>query len=361
MKKLLVAVLMFAAIGVTEAASLKIESLTWLDINKVILTNSEANITTGGSFNISRQYLTFQGSISDAVKARLTIDLANWSATSAPFWYMLKYAYVDAKISPELVITAGLQKTYFGNLPYWEYPLPVKDATEQHSSVAPTASADLGVSISGSVGGMLNYHLQMLNGEGYKYFNVKDDPTYAVIADVNIMPMDKMLMAGVSFRYNDKESGTSSASALAVYADLKVSGLNVLLQYIALDKVAYATTNFVLGDIISAMVAYDIMPELSAMVRFDMVNPNTSASVTNDSYNTLFVGFGIKPVKGLTIKPMLGYYFGDKYVKNTSATGGNQLELKIQTEYKFGMEIVKDDKKPEPVKPVEAVVPDAGK
>jgi len=355
MKKLLITLMVFSAIGAAQAASLKIESLTWFNIGKTFNTNAVYSATNGGSFNIARQYVTISGELSGAVKARLTLDIVNGLN-------MMKYAYVDAKIANELVITFGLQKTYFGNLPLWEYPLPIKDATEIDSDLTATASADLGIAFSGKVAGMLEYHLQLLNSEGYKVWNVVNNPTYAVIADISAMPLDKLLKVGLSVRYADKESKkiqglTQNWATFGVdaYASLNVSGLGVLFQFISMNNRTYADTNNFNGNLISGMVSYDIMPELSAMVRFDMYDPAIREGVTNDNYSGLYVGFGYKPVKGLNIKPMLAYMFGNKYKQNPD------MMVLLQAEYKFGMEIVKEDKKPEPAKPVEAVVPDAGK
>jgi hypothetical protein len=351
MMKLLTAVFTFAAIGLAQAASLKVESMTWFNVSKTFDTNKVYSETNGGSFNISRQYITVSGTLSDAVKARLTLDIVNGLN-------MLKYAYVDAKIAPEFVITVGLQKTYFGNLPNWEYPLPVKDATEIDSDLSATASADLGIGFSGKLAGMLEYHLQILNGEGYKGWNTVNDPTYAILADINAMPLEKMLKVGLSVRYADKESkklygSTTKLATFGVdaYADLNISGLGVLVQFISMNNRMYGDTNFINGNLISGMVSYDIMPELSAMVRFDMYDPAIKEGSTNDNYNAIYVGLGYKPVKGLNIKPMFAYMFGNKYGQNPN------MMLMLQAEYKFGLEIVKEEKKADTVKPVEAPAP----
>jgi len=265
---------------------------------------------------------------------------------------------------PELVVTLGLQKTFFGNLPSWEYPLPIKDVTEIDSDLTATASADLGIAFGGNIAKMLDYHIQFLNGEGYKTWNVINNSLWAVIADVNVTPIEKMLKVGLSVRYADKESKkfssdlggltmTIASFGAAAYADFKLDALNVNLQFISINNRMYADTNNFNGNVISAFVSYDIFKELSVMVRFDMMDPYIHTDMTNDNYSALYAGLGIKPVKGLTLKPMVALMFGQKYNSNMNKAN---LTLKLEAEYKFGAEIIKEEKKPEAPKPIEAEV-----
>jgi len=100
-------------------------------------------------FAITRGYLRFKTKLDHNVEAKVTLDIAQkHGATAKSDWQVrLKYAHVDiGGFIPEAKIRLGLQKTYFGVIDQWEYPLIEKSLEDKLKYLA---SADLGVGIVG--------------------------------------------------------------------------------------------------------------------------------------------------------------------------------------------------------------------
>lgn len=360
------ALLMFAA---SQAWSeVKFEALAWADYSHTWLqtnfTSTNVVVENGGQFYIGRAYLTLQGDIGKdpfggSLKGRVTLDM---SLPATP----LKYAYLDYKLFgwDPLVLTLGLLKTQFGNLGFWEYPLPLKDATEMYSAVAPTSSADFGVGLSGSgvpidgmTKGLLTYYLQLVNGAGYKTFytaaTTSDLSQFALLASVYLSPIDGTKI-GFSYRTEPTigsqsapiltNSSKNSWAIMASAADLKIGDADIpvdfVFQYIYNENVintnafgnpATLATNLN-GSVMTVSLGYGLFDKLLLpYVRLDMVNENsaqTNVATKAYNYSVLMFGLDYKPTKNVTFKPF--------YSQNLT-TGSIQLMLEGEFKVNFSI------------------------
>lgn len=366
--KMILAALLVIAAG-QAWSEIKAETLFWADYSHSwIQTNYSATnvvVENGGQFYIGRAYITLQGDIGKdpfggSLKGRVTLDMVQ----STPGY--LKYAYLDYKLFgwDPLVITAGLLKTQFGNLGFWEYPLPVKDATETYSAVTPTASADFGVAISGSAlpiegltKNLVSYYLQFVNGAGYKTAYSSSSTTdlsqFAVLASIYLSPINGTKI-GFSYR-TEPTVGSSAASILtnsvknswavmASASELKIGDLELpvdfVFQYIYNENVI--NTNVyggsttlaanVNGNVLSVSLGFGLFDRLIfPYARFDMVNENTAQTNTATkayNYNILMFGLDYKPTKNMTLKPF--------YSQNLT-TGSIQLMLECEAKLNFAI------------------------
>lgn len=363
----IIAALLLIAAG-QAWSEIKVETLFWADYSHTWIqtnfTSTNVVVENGGQFYIGRAYVTLQGDIGKdpfggSLKGRVTADL---TLPATP----LKYAYLDYKLFSwdPLVLTFGLLKTQFGNLGFWEYPLPVKDATETYSAVTPTSSADFGVAISGNAfpiegltKNLLNYYLQLVNGAGYKTFysasTTTDLSQFALLASVYISPFNGTRI-GFSYR-TEPTIGNTSASILtnisknswaimASATDLKIADMDIpvdfVFQYIYNENVintnsfgnpSILSTN-VNGNVMTLSLGYGFFDKLiTPFVRLDMVNENsaqTNITTKAYNYNILMFGLNYKPAKNMTFKPF--------YSQNLT-TGSIQLMLEGEAKVNFSI------------------------
>lgn len=377
MKRSLLALVLVLVAVVSAMAEVKVESLTWFDYSQTMDSNTTVAVDKGGAFYVPRAYVTIQGDIGkdwfgNGIKTRVTFDFAKSqfesSATAKSF--PIKYAYIDytvklnslitneageevAKENASLVFSAGQLKSYFGYIADWSYPIPVKDAVEAYSSIKPTASADFGVMFSGRVmpsdtmkNGLFNWYLQVLNGEGYeKLFSdtsavsngAVDNYAAQFTGFINVLPGVSL---GGSYRYeafNTSFKTVDAADIMLVAKDIMlgetVIPVDFLFQYITMST-GNATTPaasrvYTTGTVLSAMLGFGLLNStVTPYVRYDMMDPNVSTAVTNDSRSYLYVGAKINPTKNLAVKPLFAY---------TMET--SDINLKLELEYKIGFSL----------------------
>lgn len=374
MKKILgIVALLFGAVAVASA-EVKVDMLTWFDYTVDAVSNGTQ---TGGQFNISRAYLTLQGDLGkDAlggkIKGRVTLDFAKLqfnqsvvtsvgtngsgtNKTSTLASIPVKYAYVDYDVLglKALVFTAGVMKTTFGNIAYWEYPMPVKDITEAYKNVKCSPSADFGIGLSGSLlpiegltKNLFQYNLQLVNGDSYeKFFSISSsDPNiFGGQGSIYILPFDGTRI-GFSYRYNETKNNATnwkyenawalmaSANNLTI-GDIKLP-LDFLFQMTGLNTLnTYPSTNkSVNGGVISASLGYSFLDGLiTPYVRFDSVNEDASQTNTSSKlyqYNWIYAGINSRLSKGYDIKAFYGYKLED-----------HEMQALLQFEGKLSFEI----------------------
>jgi hypothetical protein len=300
MKRILTLCLVLVSLALLTSfarATITVENETWLDVNSLqvgtgnysALYNDQA-LMPGGHFFLGREYLTFKGDLGtdfygDPIYERVTFDFANATSTGANG--IVKYAYFDYPLlkmeTPivdgdqtntvklnALVFSAGLQPVYFGNISFWQYVLPIKDATElyakpsyvgvngatgaisltNYSGIDPTPSADLGLGLSGKLitlpgitSSLISYYFQFLDGDGYKViqnnsglpanspFGSTNGGNFAYQATVFISPLDGILIGGTyrNLQYDDGNSITTIIpNSTETSYDLMVSARNVM-------------------------------------------------------------------------------------------------------------------------------------
>jgi hypothetical protein len=358
MKRMFTVIGLVAALAVFGWSEIKLDTLMWLDYEVQMDSNSMAaatNVKSGGAFYIGRVYVNLRGDIGkdpfgNKIKGRLTVDFTK----STP----IKYAFFDYSmlsvlgVGDPLVLSAGLLKTYFGNISDWEYPIPVKVSTETYSQIKPTASADAGVSlwgkllpIEGLTKNLLFYNIQVLNGEGYEKIWKATDTTnadrLAAILHGAIMPIDGISL-GASYRSqaaNDKGIGEDALALFAQARDLKIGDLEIPVdfwfEYMTQTLTNGKTEKGTNSTLLSFTLGYGLFDKLlTPYVRYDIMTPNNSTDFSVSNTQVLYAGLNIAlDKKNLFIKPMFDYYF----MEAGKSTG--KMDIKLEMEYKFGFSV----------------------
>lgn len=234
--------------------------------------------TSKNYLSLERGYFDLQTAFTASTKARFTVDmfstdathevgtLSDSSQTTLPIepatltnktssidgaGLKLKYAYVDfANLVPipELTLTAGLQKVYFGSIYDWTYSLIGKAPTDEYKVVN---SSDYGVTVNGYLPmGYGEYALGAYNGEGYKKVgaSLKENTDYAFLGNLRLTPI-----AGVTLGGSAMINTVGRKQALSGEATVSTYEEQALLDGIA--RLAYGPIDM-WAEYISKDVAY---------------------------------------------------------------------------------------------------------
>lgn len=129
----------------------------------------------------------------------------------------IKYAYVDfANLFPipEMNLTVGCQKVYFGTIYDWNYNLIEKAPTDLYKVAN---SSDYGITLNGFIpNGMGEYALGVYNGEGYKKVGISlaDNTTLAYLGNVRFTPISGLTVGGSYMANSVGRKKTLDADAL---------------------------------------------------------------------------------------------------------------------------------------------------
>ncbi len=353
MKRIIASCWFLMGIFLISFADIKMETLGWFDYSVTTDTNADNGcIDKGGAFYISRLYVTMMGDVgkdwfSNPIKARFTLDFAKAqfdSTTSSTKSIPTNFAYFDyylfsaLGIKNEMVLSAGLIKSYFGNAVDWTYPLPIRDATEQYPAVRPSASADFGAMLYGNLlttednkEGIFKYYLEILNAEGFdKIFNessVESDNLCIQFAGY-LMPIMGVSIGGTyrNVNYNTSKQRQEAYAAIVAAKNIKFYDENFvitipvdfLFQYVALTSVNLTNDVSTTGSVISATLGYGLFENtVTPYIRYDIVDENISQTNTSSKlykYSWAYGGINIKPTKGLTIRTLYAQNLDSKEI-----------------------------------------------
>jgi hypothetical protein len=160
---------------------------------------SDDNLVKKNFFALERGYVDLKTTFTESTKARFAVDLFSTDALADGAGLKLKYGYVDfANLIPvkDMVLSAGLQKVYFGTIWDWDYTLIGKAPTDEYKVAN---SADYGVTLNGYLpAGFGSYAVGIYNGEGYKNFgaNLKDNIDPAFLGNVRLTPIAGLTLGG---------------------------------------------------------------------------------------------------------------------------------------------------------------------
>ncbi|HRY84407.1 MAG TPA: hypothetical protein P5533_07215 [Candidatus Cloacimonadota bacterium] len=246
MKHILKVIVMIIMIvpALLAAQEIKLSAEMW---NRWTLENAKApgdssDVTSKNYFSLERGYVGLEAKFSETVKGRFTADLFSTDALADGAGLKLKYAYLDfANLLPipDLTLTTGLQKVYFGTIYDWNYTYIGKAPSDEYKLAN---SADYGVSLNGFIpGGWGEYALGMYNGEGYKAFGtaLKDNTEPAFLANLRLTPIPGLTVGGsVMTNSVERKTKLSDATLNAAYNEqLLLDGL-VRLAYGPVDITA---------------------------------------------------------------------------------------------------------------------------
>lgn len=372
MKNIIFLLILVFGFVASASAVLTVDSLVWLNYQNTTVTNTA--LTFGNQFFVERAYIGIRGDIGkdplgSTIKARLTLDLAK----ATP----VKLAYVDYNLLglDVAVLSAGIIKTHFGNIGFWEFQIPVKDAVEQYADTTisfPGAtaaitnkntyygpkfspSADFGVSIAGKflpieglTKNLIFYDIELLNGEGYDtLFTDKsyNNNQFALQGSLFLVPIDNTRIGG-SYRVYDSLNSIGQLQQITGWAlSAAVNGALDIPVYFAFEYLNQTVTTSSVPtntsysqNVVSATLGYGLFDKiLTPYIRYDIVNANSeltnqislSGGATTQKlyqYSVLYAGFDFVPTPNLVIKPFYWLNLTD-----------NSYAIKIQAEYKINI------------------------
>ena len=182
-KQIVIAIFIVLLTGSLFAEKTELSMLLW---SRYTAAQADDEITENG-FALKRGYLTIKQTFTDKIKGRFTTDICSsdedLDASGASL--KVKYAYLEfADLLPlgKNKIQAGLIKSYFGGSPDYK-GIIVDPAFVIKERIIP--SVDYGVAYLGS-NGIVNYVLEIVNGEGYKNSGSNVDTEPAFIGDVKV-------------------------------------------------------------------------------------------------------------------------------------------------------------------------------
>lgn len=290
---------------------LKISGLMRLHYDISFLSN--VNAQSWGNFSF--YYLTLKGvaNIADNLKAEASVDLGTFSGqrnlTNSAMMVekLIETAYMQYKIDPMLVITAGRM---------WEYYTPL---------VFSQMSRD-GVSVSGSVlGGLLKYGVQVFND------SVQYSPYFPLMeAQLGVTPLKGLTLDG-AVQYSGKADSKKTGLSLNLYVKKMdmLPDLNILHEF----SFMFSTNNT------SGVTKYDdytligwqfgtIMPFAELFVG----DANTDPAVTNDVY--VYARFAAKwdVTPNFAVVPYLRYDF---LKSGSSSAPADTVSFRLRLDCKF--------------------------
>lgn len=216
--------------------------------------------------SLERGYLGLETAFNANTKGRFTVDIFSSDAThqiidkttdsdhnlpvdSISYSYKnssidgaglkIKYAYVDfANLFPvpEMNLTVGCQKVYFGTIYDWNYNLIEKAPTDLYKIAN---SSDYGVTLNGFLpNGVGEYAVGVYNGEGYKKVgaSLSDNTELAYLGNLRMTPISGITIGG-SYMHNSvgrKKALSGDAANAAYEQDNLVDGL-IRLNYGPVD------------------------------------------------------------------------------------------------------------------------------
>ena len=181
-----------------------------------------------GGFHLKRTYVTLKGT-RENLKFRVTLDQKAENGK-----VFVKYAYVDVAGPAASTVRLGQLNTPYVNWDeenFWGYRF-VQDSFTQKAGLQ--TSADLGAGIMGQVrDGMVQYHISVLNGEGYQ--NPADGNGLALAGRVHVEVED--IKGGLFFHEEKKRNGTSgyNPSRWGIFAFIEQEVFRIGATYVKAD------------------------------------------------------------------------------------------------------------------------------
>lgn len=271
-------------------------------------------------FAFRRAYLTYENKISDNLKFRFRTDADTVKALdksgkpddkTRPF---IKHLYLEwSNLIPKSSIKVGMADTITFKLAEdrWGYRSVAKTLLDGFKDVTgkdiDATSADLGVSLSGTISKELRCAVQVTNGAGYAH--PEGDGYKKLMAQAQVVPFAGLSLVG----YADFEKQSPGRNAATYKGDAyleMVKGLVLGAEYFiyvnGLNRTADGLAYKVSG--LSVFGRYALVPDkLNAFARYDSYEPNSRAS--NDRTSLAIAGLDWAPVhSSFKLQPNVWYY-----------------------------------------------------
>ncbi len=242
-------------------------------------------------FHNSRNYFEARKHLDNGDLVRLTLDTkANDQSTS------LKYAYWQHKLNGNNKLKVGLHHTplvdYYQNK-VWGHRYVAKSFTDE---IKAQTSSDAGVSLIGKTG-LVNYHVSIVNGEGYGH--TMDGNGYAYAARVELATNG--IKVGL-FGYVESRHGGAVGPDRERYLGYLVYEndlFRVAGQYLTADDSDSVAFKDATGYNVLANVKLPVGNKTVAFARYDSIDKQDNGT---DS-TLLIAGVEFEAAKGVTLAP----------------------------------------------------------
>jgi hypothetical protein len=292
---------------------------------------SPSNTASFQAFQLRRVYFTYDNDISEKFTSRFRLEAdQSANASNGTIGVAVKDAYLKWKnIFPGSDLLFGIQPTpaFDVSESVWGYRSLEKTIMDLRSIVG---SRDIGISLKGNLveDGMASYWVMLANGNSNKPENDKYKRYYASIqvkplpglqATAHMDYKDQSDIADIYHGGNKVSNGQWTTSLFVGYSQngLFSIGAEGFLQSLSngYNNGTLLTTKSTTG--ISVFASYYILPELSAVGRYDFYDPNTDSNAKGDVTNLMVLGLSWKVDKNVAIQPNLWYESYEKPVNGS--------------------------------------------
>jgi hypothetical protein len=257
--------------------------------------NVAADKGAGTSFDLKRFYLTVDHSFDDVWGARLRTDAGN--EVNGKFDVFVKNAYVEARVSPALVLRAGAADlpwfSFVEDLYGYRYVEPIVEDRTKFGT-----SADWGLHAGGKLGqGLFGYALSVVNGRGYGDPTRTQGPT--VEGRVSAVPVKGLTLAVGA------QAGTLGQRVVGTATPRTATRFDAVVAWVS-GPVRLGVTAFQARNYDKAIVTSDTVPTdkalggsawgsysfdpVSVFARVDYVQPKKD---TDENLKDLYVNGGL--------------------------------------------------------------------
>jgi hypothetical protein len=319
------------------------------DANFSSLSNSAISSAAPGgtamqAFQLRRIYFAYDNDISEQFTTRFRLEV---DQAASPTGTTAKDVLSGGKIAPFVKDAYLMWKNVFegSNLIFGMQPTPAYDVSESawgYRSIEKTImdmrsivdSRDLGISLKGKItsDGMFNYWVMVGNGAGTSA--PETDKYKRYYAHIQVKPMTNLQLTAYA-DYKDAadvagKSQSSMTEALFVGYAVPFSyslGVEGFLSSKDNGYTPTGSTNLDTKTTLGFTVygTYNILPELTAIVRYDSFDPNDASdnAAKGDSRNYVIAGLSWKVDKNVSIQPNILY---ETY---ETPVGGNSIDASL--------------------------------
>lgn len=292
---------------------------------------SPSNTASFQAFQLRRVYFTYDNDISEKFTSRFRLEAdQSANASNGSIGVAVKDAYLKWKnIYSGSDLLFGIQPTpaFDVSESVWGYRALEKTIMDLRGIVS---SRDIGISLKGNFveDGTASYWVMLANGNGNKPENDKYKRYYASIqikplpglqATAHMDYKDQSNIADVYLGGKKVSNGQWTTSLFVGYTqnELFSIGAEGFLQSLShgYNNGISLATRPAMG--ISVFASYYILPELSAVGRYDFYDPNTDSNAKGDVTNLIILGLSWKVDKNVAIQPNLWYESYEKPVNGS--------------------------------------------
>jgi hypothetical protein len=273
------------------------------------------------AFQIRRAYFTYDNDISEKFTSRFRLEAdQSANASNGAIGVAVKDAYLRWKnIFSGSDLLFGIQPTPVFDVSesVWGYRSLEKTIMDLRGIVS---SRDIGISLKGAIleNGMISYWMMLANGNSNKPENDKYKRYYA---SIQLKPIPG-LQATAHVDYKDQSDITDSylggkkvnngqwtTSLFIGYTQtgLYCVGAEGFLQSLSNGYNNGTSIGTKTAKGISLFASYYILPELSAVGRYDFYDPNADSNAKGDAVHLLVLGLSWKVDKNVSLQPNLWY------------------------------------------------------